>query len=120
MKKHIPVFTVCCVLFLFVFAAFIAWYLPSMSSVYASIDETRRSLDTSRGRENKQQSEYDKAVEELPQVQAQLEEQTPLAAQAEEQVNALKARRKELRAEKKELEQMISGNDAAQEDIDHE
>ena len=119
MKKKLTCFTVCCVVFLFIFTAFMAWYIPSMSSMTARTAEAQQSLDTSRGRENKQQSEYDKAVAELPQVKAQLEEKKPLAEQAETQVSELKARRKELRAEKNELEQklreMTSQEDTANE-----
>ena len=118
MKKKASAFSVLCVVFLFIFTAFMAWYLPSMSSIKANTAEARQSLDTSRGRENKQQAEYDKAVEELPQVQAQLLEAAPLAVQAGEKVDLLKARRKELRAEKKELEQKISGSDTVQKEDD--
>ena len=64
MKKKISGFSVCCVVFLFVFAAFMVWYIPSMSSLQTKITDTRQSLETSRGRENKQQDEYDKAQEE--------------------------------------------------------
>ena len=116
MKKRIAVFPLLCALFLFVFALFMIWYIPSMSSLRASTADTRQSLETSRGRENKQQSEYDRAVEELPEVQARLEEMKPLAAQAEENVSVLKARRKELRAEKNALEQKLSESESSQEE----
>ena len=66
MKKRISVFSAFCVVFFFVFAAFMAWYIPSVSSVRSKIEQTQRDLDTSRGREDKQQAEYNKAVEELP------------------------------------------------------
>lgn len=120
MKKKAQVFSVSCVLILFAFVVFMVWYTVSMSSLDSKIAETRQSLETSRGRENKQQAEYDKAVAELPLVQAELQEKQPLAEEAESKVAALKTRRKELRAEKQELEEMLSGSDETQEDGSHE
>lgn len=104
MKKRLSSFSIYCVVFFFIFAAFMAWYIPSMSSVRSKTAETRQNLETSEGRERKQQAEYDKAVEELPLVQADLEEKNPLADAAEQTVSDLKARRKELRSEKEKLE----------------
>ena len=115
MKKRMPLFSVCCVLFLFVFAAFMAWYLPSSASIASKITETREKLETSRGREGKQQDEYDRAAEELPLVQAELQEKLPLAEEAEAAVRALKDRRNELRAEKEALEGSSGRADEAQE-----
>lgn len=120
MRKITPLFSLVCVLILFFFAVFMAWYLPSMSTLAAKTADIRQSLETSRGRENKQQAEYDKAVEQLPQVQAELLEKQPLAAEAEEKVTALKVRRKELRAEKKELEEKLAGTAENQEEENHE
>ena len=111
MKKRISVFGIFCVVFFFIFAAFMAWYLPSMSSVRSKTAETRQNLETSEGRERKQQAEYDKAVEELPLVQADLEEKNPLADAAEQTVSDLKARRKELRSEKEKLEKEAGSPD---------
>lgn len=110
MKKNKKVFSACIVIFLFVFAAFMIWYIPSMSSMTAKVSETRQGLETSRGRENKQLDEYNKAVEELPLVKAELLEKTPLAEDAEQKVAELKAKRKELRQEKKALEEKIAEN----------
>ena len=81
------------------------WYIPSMSSLQSSVSETRQNLETSRGRERKQLDEYNKAVADLPLVKAELENTAPLAAEAEQLVSDLKARRKELRQEKKVLEE---------------
>ena len=103
MKKSIPVFTVCFVAVLFAFAAVTAWYTVSMSSLAAKTEDTRQQLETSRGREARQQSEYDKAVQDLPLAQEQLSEIRPLLDQAAADTPVLKARRKELRAEKKAL-----------------
>ncbi len=108
MKKRMNPFTVCCLVFLAAFVLFTAWYIPSASSLRAKISETSQLLVTSRGRESKQQDEYDKAVADLPLVQAELKEKQPLAAQAEQTVADLKARRKELRAEKKALEEALN------------
>jgi predicted nucleic acid-binding Zn-ribbon protein len=115
MKKKISGFSVCCVVFLFVFAAFMVWYIPSMSSLQTKITDTRQSLETSRGRENKQQDEYDKAVADLPVIKAELAEKAPLAEAAEQEVTELKARRKELRQEKKALEEKLAQSEPSQE-----
>ena len=105
MKKKISGFSVCCVVFLFVFAAFMVWYIPSMSSLQTKITDTRQSLETSRGRENKQQDEYDKAVADLPVIKAELTEKAPLAEAAEQ----------ELRQEKKALEEKLAQSEPSQE-----
>ena len=86
MKNRAPVFTSLCVVILFVFAAFLTWYIPSQASVLSGIEETKRSLETSRGREGKQQDEYDKAVQDLPVIQAELREKKPLVEEAEKNV----------------------------------
>lgn len=115
MNKRFSLFTLCCVLLFFLFTAFMAWYLPSASSLRASLEEAAQSLETSRGRESKQQYEYDKAVEELPLIQAELAEKAPLAEQAAEAVSVLRSRKKELLAEKKELESLLPASTAEQE-----
>lgn len=112
MKGKTSAFSICCVVFLFVFALFMAWYVYSASSLASDTAEVRKNLETSRGREGKQQDEYDRAVEELPQVQAQLLEKQPLAEEAEAAVKALKERRNELRTEKKALEEALGITDA--------
>ena len=68
------------------------------------LEDTARSLETSQGRERKQQYEYEQAEAELPLVQAELAETEPLAAAAREAVTALKEERKTLRQLKKEKE----------------
>ena len=115
MKKKITGFSLCCVVFLFIFAVFMIWYIPSISSLQTKITDTRQSLETSRGRENKQQDEYDKAVADLPVVRAELNEKAPLAEAAEQEVTELKARRKDLRQEKMALEEKLAGSGPAQE-----
>ncbi len=115
MKKHLSAGSMCFVLLLFLFVAFMSWYIPSAASLHSRTEETRQSLDTSMGRERKQQEEYNRAVEELPLVQEELKEKAPLAVQAEEKVAALKARRKALRSEKEELEKQLSLSDTVKE-----
>ena len=108
MKKKMSLFSVLCIVILFLFSAFMIWYIPSMSSLQASLNETRQNLETSRGREGKQMDEYNKAVSDLPVVKAELENTAPLATEAEQTVSDLKARRKELREEKKILEEQLA------------
>lgn len=107
MKKHFSFFSICCVVFC-IFSVFMFWYLPSVSSVRSLIAETEQNLEVSRGRELRQQAEYDKAAEELPLVQAELQEKEPAAEAAEKKVADLKSLRKELRAEKERLEKEIN------------
>ncbi len=68
------------------------------------LEDTRMSLETSRGRERKQQMEYDQVAEALPRTRAELAEVQPRADAAAEKVKALKEKRKALREEKKRLE----------------
>ena len=70
-------------------------------------EDLNRSLETSYGRERKQQAEYDQVSEELPLTRAELEETQPLADAAAARVTQLKAERKQLRAEKKALEEAL-------------
>ena len=69
------------------------------------LEDTERSLETSHGRERKQQYEYDEVTEQLPQARAELAEAEPKAAEAAETVRMLKEERKRLREEKKALEE---------------
>ena len=108
MKNRSSAFSICCALVLIAFTVFMFWYIPSVTSLRSSIEEAEQNLETSRGRENKQQYEYDKAVEELPQVQADLAEKAPLAEEAEAKVAELRERKKQLNAEKQELEAQLS------------
>jgi peptidoglycan hydrolase CwlO-like protein len=105
MKRKMHVFSLCAVLVLFAFSLYMAWVIPARASLSAKITETQQSLKTSRGRENKQQAEYDKAMKELPAIREELKQKEPLAEEAEEKVTALKQKRKELRAEIKKLEE---------------
>ena len=95
-----------CVLLLFCLAL-IVW-VPLRGILDARLTEASLSLETSQGRERKQEYEYAQVSEELPATRARLEETQPLADAAAEEVAALKARRKELRAEKKHLEALLN------------
>ena len=83
---------------------FIVWYLPAVSQRRFQLEDTQKSLETSLGRERKQQSEYDETVAALPEVEAELDRVLPLTEVAKEEVKSLKKERKALRKEKKELE----------------
>lgn len=120
MNRKSSVFSILCVIILAVFSAFMSWYVVSMSSTAGRIADTRQSLETSRGRENKQQSEYDKAVRDLPAAQAELMEKQPLAEAAEKQVAELKERRNSLRREKQELENQSAVPAASEEGTSNE
>ena len=104
MKKKISFPGILAIAVLLIFSLFMAWFVPSFSSVRVQLQQVMRDLETSRGRERKQQEEYDNADEELPLVEQELDIKNPLADEAEQKLAALKARRKELRAEKKALE----------------
>ena len=80
-------------------------WVPLRARLDAQLADTRLSLETSQGRERKQQMEYDQVTEELPKVRAELAEVQPRADAAAEEVQRLKEIRRELRERKKALEQ---------------
>ena len=116
MKKNSSLFTVFCTVIFLAFTIFMIWFVPSYASVRSRISETRRDLELSRGRESKQQAEYDSAVAELPLILSELEEKNPAADKAEEALAALKARKKELRMQKQELEKAAAQKTEAKEE----
>ena len=120
MKKRADILSILFVAVLLFFALFLCWYLPSMSSLRFRYEDTQLSLETSRGRENKQQYEYDEVFAQLPLVQEELLQKAPQASEAESEVDALKARKKELRAARDELEQQLSALTSSQEGESHE
>jgi len=115
MKKSNSLFVFFFVLVLIVFTGFMTWYLCSSSSLQYKTEETISSLERNRGRESKQQDEYDKAVQELPVILTELEEKKKLAEEAQSEAEELKSRRNELRDEKRELEEHVSGSDSTEE-----
>ena len=111
-------FSLCCVIILFAFAGLMAWHTVSMSSLAAKTEDARQQLEISRGREARQQSEYEKAVQDLPLAKERLEEIKPRTEQAASDTAALKARRKELRAEKKSLQEAAGSSTDQEEKAD--
>lgn len=97
--------------------AVLCWYAVSQYSLRFQIDDLSLSLDTSRGREVKQQYEYDQVVAQLPLVQAQLTELEPQAAEAQAKEKELRTRRKELRAEVAQLEEQLAALQAQVEEM---
>ena len=89
---------------------FIVWYLPAVSQRHFQLDDIQKSLETSLGRERKQQSEYDETVSSIPLVEAELEQVLPQTEAAKIEVKALKKERKALRNKKKELENAVSSD----------
>jgi len=84
---------------LLLFCAAMAVFTVMRGELDFQLDDTARSLETSRGRERKQQAEYDEAAAAIPQVREELEEVRPLAQEAKENVKKLKEERKRLREE---------------------
>ncbi len=82
---------------------FLVWYLPAMEYRRYQLEDTRRSLETSQGRERKQQYEYNQTVAAIPETEAELQRVTPLADAAKEEVKALKKERRNLLNELKKL-----------------
>ena len=101
-------------------ALFLIVYVPAMAWRQFQLDDTALSLETSQGRERKQQYEYDEVTAALPETRAKLAEVQPLADEAAAKVAELKARRKELRAEKKELEAALEAQNAPAENREEE
>ncbi len=99
-RSALPVFfslvMLSCVLFLI-------WYLPAISERRFQLEDVQKSLDTSIGREHKQQYEYDEAAAAIPVTEAELERVAPLAEAAQKEVKELKKERKKLKNEIKEL-----------------
>lgn len=94
-------------LVMILFVLFIIWYLPSAGELRFRIDDIGKSIETSRGRERKQQHEYDETVSAIPKVQAEIDRVRPLADTAALEITELKAERKRLRAVKKALEAQL-------------
>lgn len=81
----------------------------------AQIADLTLSLETSRGREARQNHEYDVAVAALPLAQEELARVAPLAEAAQAQEKELRQQRKDIRAENAALQEQI---EAAQETLD--
>ena len=95
-----------------VFIVFMVWYVPSVSSLSFRLQDAEKSLETSQGRERKQQYEYDKAVEDIGRLQSELDDLLPQAEAAEEEYAVLKKERNKLRKEKRNLLKQQDGTQA--------
>ena len=73
----------------------------------AQIADLTLSLETSRGREARQNHEYDEAVSALPLVKEELARVAPLAEAAKAQEKELRQQRKDIRAENAALQERI-------------
>ena len=107
-RSHLPVVfafvMLLCVLFL-------AWYLPAVNERSFQLQDIQKSIETSLGRERKQQYEYDETVASIPEVQAEIDRLAPLNEEISQEVSTLKEERKRLRQEKKELEALADHNE---------
>ena len=90
---------------------FVIWYLPAVSERRFRLEDIRKSLDTSRGRERKQQYEYDETVAAIPEAEEELGRLIPQTETAENEVKELKKERKRLRNEIKELESTAAASE---------
>ena len=104
MKKSEKQLTGLFVLIMLAFSLLMAAWVPLRAALDFSMADTALSLETSRGRERKQQMEYDQVLKDLPAAREELAEIRPRAEAAAEQVRLLKEERKALRAKKKQLE----------------
>ena len=84
------------------------WQVPASSSMEFSLSEARLSLETAQGRERKQQSEYDRAAENIQAAKEQLEAITPQHEEVLAAKDAQVAERKELKARREELQAQIA------------
>ena len=104
MKNSRSVLPVLFSLLMLICVLFIVWYLPSVGERRFLLQDVQKSLETSIGRERKQQHEYDETVAALSEVQKDLDRILPLAEAAKAEVKALKEERNGLREEKKQFE----------------
>ena len=111
-RSRLPILFAC---IMFLCVLFIAWYLPAVSERSFRLQDVRKSIETSLGRERKQQYEYDETVASIPEVQAELDRLAPLNDEINQEVKALKDERKRLRQEKKELEALA--DEAEQQEV---
>ena len=87
--------------------ALLAFFAVDQVRLRAEIADLTISLDTSRGREARQDHEYDEVVAALPVARAELERVQPLADAAKAEENELRQQRKDIRAENAALRAQI-------------
>ena len=119
MNRKSNLFSSFFVIIMLLFILFVLWYVPTDSSLRFQLQDVGKSLETSQGRERKQQKEYDEAANAIPDTEAEIARVLPRAEAAQNEVDELKARRKQLRNEKKELEQQLQTYQN-QEEKDHD
>ena len=107
MKKNRSAFSVIFTLIMLICVMFVIWYIPASRTRLFQLQDIRKSLETSQGRERKQQREYDEVIAAIPSVQAELDKILPLSEDAKKHVADLKEERKKLREGKKELEAQL-------------
>ena len=99
---------------------FLIWYLPAVGQLRFDLSDTQKSLETSLGRERKQQAEYDRAVQDIQAAKEQLEALTPQHEEVLAARDAQVAERKELKARKEELQTQIASllpDETAEEEV---
>ncbi len=105
MKKEFPRFPL--IFSCLMLALILCWMIliPLRSVLSFQQEDLALSLETSYGRERKQQHEYDQVTADLPVAREELAELQPQAEAAQQEVTELKAQRKELRAKLKALQE---------------
>lgn len=107
MKNRRSLFPVLFSSVMILFVLFLVWYLPAINERHFMLQDVRQSIETSQGRERKQQYEYNETVAAIPEVQAELDRIIPLEAEADSAVQLLKEERRQLRQQKKDLEALL-------------
>lgn len=118
-------FTVFFVVIMTISCLWLIVWVPLNAYLDFRLSEAAMDLETSQGRERKQDFEYNQVVEAIPLTQQELAEAQPQAESLQQEVTDLKARRKELRAEKKRLEELLEltlqeAGTPASEEVAHE
>lgn len=117
-------FTVFFVIIMMISCLWLIVWVPLNAYLDFRLSEAAMDLETSQGRERKQDFEYNQVVEAIPLTRQELDEAQPRADSLQQEVTDLKASRKELRAEKKRLEELLehaqqeAGASAPEEDAD--
>ena len=111
MKKRHSLFPVLFTSVMLICVLFMIWYLPALNERLFALQDVGQSIETSQGRERKQQYEYDETVAAIPEIEAELERVVPLEEAISMEVQELKNIRKELRQQKKDLEALLNASE---------
>ena len=117
-------FTVFFVIIMMISCLWLIVWVPLNAYLDFRLSEAAMDLETSQGRERKQDFEYNQVVEAIPLTRQELDEAQPRADSLLQEVTDLKASIKELRAENKRLEELLehaqqeAGASAPEEDAD--